>query len=57
MMELRVDIGFDCERWNYQFVELEELYNYFIDIRNKLGCKTFKEYTEKLIDERNAARG
>ena len=57
MMELRVDIGFDCERWNYQFIELEELYNYFIDIRNKLGCKTFKEYTEKLINERNAARG
>lgn len=57
MMELRVDVGYDCSKWNYHFVELEELYNYFVGIRNKLGCKTFKEYTNKLIDERKGVKG
>lgn len=57
MMELRVDVGYDCSKWNYHFVELEELYNYFIEIRNKLGCKTFKEYTNKLINERKGVKG
>lgn len=56
-LELRVDIGYDCKRWNHQFVELEDLYNYFVGIREKLGCKTFKEYTEKLIAERNGVKG
>lgn len=56
LMELRVDVGYDCEKWNYQFVELEQLYNYFIDLRNKLGCTTFKEYTTKLRETRNAVK-
>ena len=57
MKELRVDIGIDCPKWNYQFVELEQLYNYFKDIRDSFGVKTFKEYTEKLITERNGIKG
>ena len=56
-MELRVDVGLDAKLANYHFIEVEDLYNYFIDIRNKLGCKTFEEYTTKLIDERNAVKG
>lgn len=55
--ELRVDIGYDCERWGFKFVELEQLYNYFIDMRKQLDCKTFEEYTTKLINERKNIKG
>ena len=55
--ELRVDVGIDSKLANYKLIELEELYNYFIDIRNSLGCSTFKEYTTKLINERNGIKG
>ena len=57
LMELRVDVGIDSPKWNYKMIEVEELYQYFINLRNKLNCKTFTEYTTKLIDEHNAARG
>lgn len=57
MMELRVDVGLDCPKWNYEMIELEQLYNYFIELRNKLDVSTFKEYVEKLIKERNGVRG
>lgn len=57
MKELRVDVGLDAKLANYQFIELEDLYNYFINLRNQLGCKTFEEYTTKLIEERNAVKG
>lgn len=49
--ELRVDIGLDNPYWNYQMVELEQLYKYFTDIRDKAGCKTFQEYNEKLMEK------
>ena len=57
MMELRVDVGLDCPKWNYEMVELEQLYNYFIELRKKLDANTFKEYVEKLIKEHNGVRG
>ena len=57
LMELRVDVGLDGKFADYQFIELEQLYNYFIELRNKLGCKNFTEYTTKLINERNAVKG
>lgn len=46
--ELRVDVGYDsdfAQRWD-GFVELEDLYKYFCDIRDAAGCKTFEEYAE-----------
>lgn len=50
MQELRVDVGFDAYLnrvvCGYGFVELEDLYNYFISIREKAGCKTFQEYID-----------
>lgn len=48
--ELRIDVGLDAEAFNHEFVEVEELYNYFIAIREKSGCKTFQEYQEWLMD-------
>lgn len=49
--ELRVDVGLDNPYWDGEFVELEQLYNYFCDIRDKAGCKTFQEYVDKLMEE------
>ena len=49
--ELRVDVGIDSMLGNYHFIELEELYNYFCDIRDSKGCKTFAEYQEMLISD------
>lgn len=57
LKELRVDVGIDCSKWEFNFVELEQLYNYFIDLRNSLNCSNFTEYTTKLINERNAVKG
>ena len=48
--ELRIDVGLDADAFNHEFVEVEELYNYFIAIREKSGCKTFQEYQEWLMD-------
>ena len=49
--ELRVDVGLDSELWNHDFVEVEDLYNYFLEIRSKSGCKTFQEYQEWLMGQ------
>ena len=49
--ELRVDVGFDGTLANHSFVELETLYNYFCDIRDAAGCKTFQEYNEWLMEQ------
>ena len=49
--ELRVDVGFDGTLANHSFVELETLYNYFCEIRDAAGCKTFQEYNEWLMKE------
>lgn len=47
--ELRVDVGLDSELWGHEFVEVEQLYNYFLGIRAEAGCKTFEEYQEWLM--------
>lgn len=47
--ELRVDVGFDSNLGNYNFIELEELYSYFKDIIKKENCATFQEYIDKLM--------
>ena len=49
--ELRVDVGLDAELSNYNFISLEQLYNYFTDIIVKADCNTFQEYSEKLMNE------
>lgn len=49
--ELRVDVGLDAKLGNYNFIELEQLYNYFCDIRDAAGCKTFQEYNEWLMEQ------
>ena len=49
--ELRVDVGLDSELWGHDFVEVERLYNYFLNIRAVSGCKTFQEYQEWLMAE------
>ena len=48
--ELRVDVGIDRSLFSNGFVELEELYAYFVNIRNSAGCKTFQEYIDKLMN-------
>lgn len=48
--ELRVDVGIDRSLFSNGFVELEELYTYFVNIRNSAGCKTFQEYIDKLMN-------
>lgn len=47
--ELRVDVGFDSNLGNYNFIELEELYSYFKNIIKKENCATFQEYIDKLM--------
>ena len=49
--ELRVDVGFDGTLANHSLVELEYLYNYFCEIRDAAGCKTFFDYNEWLMKE------
>lgn len=49
--ELRVDVGLDSELWGHEFVEVEKLYNYFLDIRKESGCSTFQEYQEWLMNK------
>lgn len=51
MQELRVDVGFDGKFANYEFVELEKLYNYFCELRSKAGCKTFQEYIDVKMEK------
>ena len=49
--ELRVDVGFDARLGGIgEFVSLEEVYAYFTKKMEDSGCKTFKEYTEKIIE-------
>lgn len=47
--ELRVDVGLESEQFNHNFVEVEQLYEYFCKIRDAAGCKTFQEYQEWLM--------
>ncbi len=49
--ELRVDVGFDSELANYNFIELEKLYSHFISIRNKTNSNTFEEHNEKIMEK------
>ena len=45
-MELRVDAGYDgtlAQQYG-GFIELEDLYNFFIEKRNKLGVNKFEDY-------------
>ena len=47
--ELRVDVGLDASLADYQFIDIKKLYDYFCDIRNKTGFKTFGEYVEWIM--------
>ena len=47
--ELRVDVGFDGELSGLEFIPLEKLYDYFINIVHSHGCETFQEYAEWLM--------
>lgn len=49
--ELRVDVGFDGNLGNYNFIDLEELYSYFKDIIKKENCTTFQEYIDRLMEK------
>ena len=45
--ELRVDVGYDGELGNLDFISLEDLYKYFKSITGEL---TFKQYIEKKME-------
>ena len=45
--ELRVDVGYDGELANLDFIGLEQLYKYFKSITGEL---TFKQYIEKKME-------
>ena len=49
--ELRVDVGFDGKFAGLEFVELEDLYKYFRDIRDSAGCASFQDYQEWLMKQ------
>ena len=48
--ELRVDVGLDNQYWDYNFVELEQLYNYFRNIIKSHGFNTFQDYINYLME-------
>ena len=47
--ELRLDVGFDAKFSNLEFIDLETVYQYMVDIKTASGSKTFIEHTEKLM--------
>lgn len=49
--ELRVDVGLDADLSGYNFISLENLYNYFKNIVTVNGCSSFLEYNEKLMEK------
>ena len=48
--ELRVDVGLDNQYWDYNFVELEQLYNYYKNIIQSHGFSTFQDYVNYLME-------
>lgn len=48
--ELRIDIGLDSQIANLNFVSLEQVYNKMCEIKNTTNSSTFKEHTEKLME-------
>ena len=48
--ELRVDVDLDNQYWDYNFVELEQLYNYFRNIIQSHGFNTFQDYVNYLME-------
>ena len=50
--ELRVDVGLDARlaKENDGPIELEALYNFFIEKKKKLGVEKFGDYSEKLME-------
>lgn len=51
LKELRVDVGLDGTLSNYKFVDLETVYNYFVQIRNNAGINKFSDYQEWLMEQ------
>ena len=49
--EVRVDVGLDSNIANYGLVPLEKIYGHFVGIREKVGVKTFEEYSEWLMNQ------
>ncbi len=49
--ELRVDVGFDGKLANMQFIDIEKIYKYFIEIRTNAGIEKFADYQEWLMKE------
>lgn len=47
--ELRIDAGLDGNFSNYNFIDLESLYNKYLSIRSTTCSKTFDEHTEKIM--------
>lgn len=49
--ELRVDVGFDGKFANMQFIDIEKIYKYFVEIRTRAGIDKFADYQEWLMKE------
>lgn len=47
--EMRADVGFDGKLSNYGLIDLETIYKYFVEIRNKAGINKFADYQEWLM--------
>ena len=49
---LRVDVGLDARlaKENDGLIELEALYNFFVEKKKKLGVEKFGDYSEKLME-------
>lgn len=47
--ELRVDVGLDAELSGYEFISLEQIYEYARKIVIEGGCDSFQEYVDKII--------
>jgi hypothetical protein len=49
--ELRVDVGLDSTFCNYKFMDIEQIYKYFVEIRDRAGVSTFNDYNEWLMSQ------
>lgn len=49
--ELRVDVGLDGSLSNYNLIDIETIYNYFVEIRDRAGVSTFNDYNEWLMSQ------
>ena len=49
--ELRLDVGLDSDECGYKFLDIEQIYKHFTEIRSRAGVDTFQEYIDWLMEQ------